>query len=206
MAVGQLRTVGVTAMVTSLAWIAGIAAWGFMQPQPGPAGSKAAFVAQQAASMPSGGGGSAARRGPGGLVIPVTGVAPGQLVDTFEQARAAGARRHDAIDIPAPRGTPVVAAADGRVEKLFLSKDGGNTVYVRSRDAGLLYYYAHLDSYAPGLAEGMEVRGSYTVRRAGGMGTPGRPCHVSAPTLRLATGIACAGRRPTPSAESPRAS
>lgn len=91
------------------------------------------------------------------LIIPVAGVRSEELSDTFSQARASGARRHDAIDILAPRGTPVIAAGTGRVEKLFLSKDGGNTVYVRSTDGRRIYYYAHLDRYAPELREGMRV-------------------------------------------------
>jgi len=97
--------------------------------------------------------------GPAGLAIPVQGVKPEQLSDTFTQARAGGARRHDAIDIMAPHGTPVLAAADGTVEKLFYSEGGGGvTVYVRSPDARWSYYYAHLQRYAPGLAEGQKVR------------------------------------------------
>ncbi|MEO6093016.1 MAG: M23 family metallopeptidase [Novosphingobium sp.] len=92
------------------------------------------------------------------LIVPVAGVRPNQLSDTFTQARAEGARIHDAIDIMAPEGTPVVAAAPGRVEKLFLSKDGGNTVYVRSNDRRTIYYYAHLRDYAPALAEGQQLQ------------------------------------------------
>jgi len=88
-----------------------------------------------------------------GLLIPVTGVKPGELVDTFSQARGAG-RVHDAIDIMAARGTPVVAANDGHVVKLFTSKPGGLTVYEFDPQDKVIYYYAHLDSYAPGLAEG----------------------------------------------------
>ena len=97
--------------------------------------------------------------GPAGLAIPVAGIKASQLGDTFTQARAGGARAHDAIDIMAPRGTPVVAAAPGTVEKLFDSKGGGGiTVYVRSPDGQWVYYYAHLDRYAPGLAEGQVVQ------------------------------------------------
>ena len=96
--------------------------------------------------------------GPAGLAIPVVGVKPKDLIDTYTQARAGGARRHDAIDIMAPIGRPVVAAAPGRVEKIFFSQGGGgNTVYVRSNDGRWIYYYAHLSAYAPGLREGQRL-------------------------------------------------
>lgn len=87
------------------------------------------------------------------LLLPVQGVQPGELVDTFTQARSHG-RAHDAIDIMAPRGTPVLAANDGHVVKLFDSKRGGLTVYQFDPQDRVIYYYAHLDRYAPGLAEG----------------------------------------------------
>jgi murein DD-endopeptidase MepM/ murein hydrolase activator NlpD len=96
--------------------------------------------------------------GPAGLAIPVAGKKAGDLVDTFTAARAGGARRHDAIDIMAAEGTPVVAAADGFVEKLFNSARGGLTVYVRSHDRRWTYYYSHLQRYEPGLAEGQQVK------------------------------------------------
>src|SRR3954454_22558987 len=90
---------------------------------------------------------------PSGLAIPVAGVKTEQLSDTFTQARSGG-RVHDAIDIMAPHGTPVVAAAPGTVEKLFFSNGGGGiTVYVRAPDQLYTFYYAHLQSYAPGLHE-----------------------------------------------------
>jgi murein DD-endopeptidase MepM/ murein hydrolase activator NlpD len=92
-----------------------------------------------------------------GLLIPVVGVKASELVDTFTQARGAG-RVHDAIDIMAARGTPVVAANDGHVVKLFTSKPGGLTVYQFDPRDQVIYYYAHLDSYAPGLAEGQILR------------------------------------------------
>lgn len=96
--------------------------------------------------------------GPAGLAIPVVGVKPEQLTDTFTQARASG-RRHDAIDIMAAEGTPVIAAADGTIEKLFFSHGGGGiTVYERSPDRKWMYYYAHLQRYAPGLSEGQQVK------------------------------------------------
>ena len=96
--------------------------------------------------------------GPGGLAVPVDGVRPAELSDTYTQSRAGGARVHNAIDIMAPRGRPVVSVAPGTVEKLFYSRGGGGiTAYVRSPDGKWMYYYAHLDAYAPGLREGQEV-------------------------------------------------
>ena len=96
--------------------------------------------------------------GPSGLAIPVAGIKPGQLTDTFTQARAGGARVHDAIDIMAPEMTLVYAAAPGTVEKLFYSNGGGGiSAYVRSDDGRWTYYYAHLSAYAQGLAEGQHI-------------------------------------------------
>ena len=101
--------------------------------------------------------------GPAGLAIPVAGIKPRDLVDTFTQARAGGARVHDAIDIMAPIGRPVIAAAPGTIEKLYYSKGGGGiSAYVRSDDQRWSYYYAHLDAYAPGLREGQRLaRGAH---------------------------------------------
>lgn len=109
--------------------------------------------------------------GPAGLAIPVVGVKQADLVDTYTQARAGGARRHDAIDIMAPTGRPVVAAAPGRVEKLFFSQGGGGiTAYVRSDDGRWIYYYAHLSAYAPGLREGQRLRRGAPVGYVGASG------------------------------------
>ena len=109
--------------------------------------------------------------GPAGLAIPVAGIKQDQLVDTFTQARAGGARVHDAIDIMADEGTPVIAAADGTVEKLFYSDGGGGiTVYVRSPDNKWTYYYAHLQGYAPGLKEGQKVKQGQLIGRVGHTG------------------------------------
>lgn len=109
--------------------------------------------------------------GPAGLAIPVAGVKPEQLVDTYSQARAGGVRVHDAIDIMAPNGTPVLAAAPGTVEKLFFSKGGGGiTAYVRSPDNRWIYYYAHLDEYAPGLNEGDKVQRGQRIGTVGSSG------------------------------------
>lgn len=103
-------------------------------------------------------------------IVPVAGVRPTQLVDTWGQARAEGAREHHAIDILAPRGTPVLAAAAGTVEKLFESRDGGHTVYVRRADPAWVDYYAHLDTYAPDLREGVVVRQGQPLGTVGSTG------------------------------------
>jgi murein DD-endopeptidase MepM/ murein hydrolase activator NlpD len=87
----------------------------------------------------------------------VQGVLARSLVDTYEQARGQG-RRHDAIDIMAPRGTPVLASSDGVVMKLFRSVRGGITLYELAPDRRTIYYYAHLDRYAPGMVEGKALR------------------------------------------------
>jgi len=105
----------------------------------------------------------------GPLVIPVAGVAVNHLVDTFDDARSQD-RVHDAIDIMAPRGTPVVAAAAGTVEKLFDSKLGGTTVYIRRHGGQWVDYYAHLDGYAPGLAEGQHVAQGQMIGSVGSTG------------------------------------
>ncbi|MFL6850041.1 MAG: M23 family metallopeptidase [Sphingomicrobium sp.] len=107
--------------------------------------------------------------GPAGLALPVVGIKPDQLVDTYDAARGAG-RRHDAIDIMASEGTPVIAAADGTIEKLFNSVRGGLTIYERSNDQRWIYYYAHLQAYAPGLAEGQRVTQGQIIGRVGHTG------------------------------------
>jgi len=128
--------------------------------------------------------------GPGGLAVPVAGVPAEELQDTYTQSRAGGARVHNAIDIMAPRGTPVVAAAPGTVEKLFLSQGGGGiTAYVRSPDRRWIYYYAHLDAYAPGLREGQTVRQGDPIGTVGftGNANPAGP-HLHFAVHRMAEG------------------
>lgn len=121
--------------------------------------------------------------GPAGLAIPVVGVKPGELVDTFTQARAGGARVHDAIDIMAPVGRPIISAAPGTVEKLFFSKGGGGTTaYVRSEDGRFNYYYAHMSAYAPGLREGQNMRRGTPVGYVGFSGN----ASASGPHLHMA--------------------
>jgi murein DD-endopeptidase MepM/ murein hydrolase activator NlpD len=108
----------------------------------------------------------------GTLLIPVAGVRPEELRDTFQEARAAG-RTHDAIDIPAPHGTPVLAASDGRVVKLWQSVPGGTTIYQLDPDNTTVYYYAHLDHYADGLAEGHFARRGEVIAYVGDTGNAG---------------------------------
>ena len=109
---------------------------------------------------------------PARLIIPVAGVRPEQLRDTFAEARSEG-RVHDAIDIPAPLGTPVIAAADGPIVKLFQSERGGTTIYQLSTDGKFVYYYAHLDRYAEGLAEGHFAKQGETIAYVGDSGNAG---------------------------------
>ena len=90
------------------------------------------------------------------LLFPVEGIRPETVRDTFEDGRPG--HRHEALDIMAPRGTPVRAVDDGKLVKLFDSKPGGLTVYQFDPASQLAYYYAHLDRYAEGLHEGMPLR------------------------------------------------
>lgn len=106
------------------------------------------------------------------LIVPVAGVKPVQLQDTFGDSRSEG-RAHDAIDIPAAAGTPVLAAADGQIVKLFQSERGGTTIYQLSTNKKLIFYYAHLQSYADGLYEGKMVRQGEVIAYVGDTGNAG---------------------------------
>ena len=92
----------------------------------------------------------------GNVIVPVSGIAPTDLRDNYTQPRGSG-RVHHALDIMAPRGTPVVAAVSGTIRKLFNSKAGGLTIYQFDEAEERVYYYAHLDRYADGIAEGLVV-------------------------------------------------
>lgn len=104
--------------------------------------------------------------------MPVAGVKPEQLLDTFADSRSEG-RVHDAIDIPAALGTPVLAATHGEIVKLFQSERGGTTIYQLSTDKQLIFYYAHLQQYAEGLYEGKYVRQGEVIAYVGDTGNAG---------------------------------
>jgi len=111
-------------------------------------------------------------RSTSGLIIPVVGVRPDQLIDTFTSARSEG-RVHDAIDIMAPGGTPVVAATDGEIVKFFDSERGGITIYELTPDKKFVLYYAHLQRRADGISEGMQVKQGTTIGVVGDTGNAG---------------------------------
>ena len=106
------------------------------------------------------------------LIIPVAGIRADQLTDTFSDSRSEG-RTHDAIDIMAPAETPVLAAADGQIQKLWQSELGGTSIYQLSADQKMIFYYAHLARYADGLTEGKQVRQGETIAYVGDTGNAG---------------------------------
>lgn len=115
------------------------------------------------------------------LAIPVDGVTADQLTRSFDDRRG-GARQHRAIDIMAPRNTPIRAVEDGRIARLFQSRAGGITVYQFDPSERFCYYYAHLERYADGLKEGQRVRKGQII---GYVGTSGNAA-PDAPHLHFA--------------------
>ena len=185
-----LLTVVVTATVTSLFWIVVYNGAALTS-------SASTATANVVADLPPGKAVTATLEGPAqlvvgpsGLAIPVAGIGARDLVDTYTQSRSGGARVHNAIDIMASRGTPVVAAAPGTVEKLFFSDGGGGiSAYVRSEDGQWMYYYAHLDAYAPGLREGQRIARGAPIGTVGSTGNanPAGP-HLHFAVNRMAPG------------------
>lgn len=116
-----------------------------------------------------------------GLLLPVQGVHPSELVDTFNQTRGS-TRIHEALDIMAPRGREVLAINDGKIVKLFNSKQGGLTVYQFDPSERYAYYYAHLDRYAAGIAEGKLLKRGELVGYVGSTGN----ANPDAPHLHFA--------------------
>jgi peptidoglycan LD-endopeptidase LytH len=102
------------------------------------------------------------------MVPPIRGLSASRLRDSFTEER--NGHRHEAIDIMAPRDTPVLAVVDGTIEKLFLSKPGGNTIYEFDKQEEYCYYYAHLNQYAAGLHDGMHVSRGEVIGYVGSTG------------------------------------
>lgn len=118
------------------------------------------------------------------LLVPVEGVRPDQLSPQFDDAR--GGRRHEAIDILAPTGTPVKAVEGGRIARLFFSKAGGITIYQFDPTEKFCYYYAHLDRYATGLREGDRVTQGQVIGYVGISGNaPKNTPHLHFAVFRL---------------------
>jgi peptidoglycan LD-endopeptidase LytH len=105
------------------------------------------------------------------LGMPVANLKLADIQDTFNQPR--GGRRHEATDIVAPLGTPVLAVEDGTIRKLFLSKPGGLTIYEFDPSEQYCYYYAHLERYAANLREGMRVDRGQVIGYVGTTGNAG---------------------------------
>ncbi len=106
------------------------------------------------------------------LLIPVAGISKEQLIDTFTAVRSEG-RTHNALDIIAPHGTPVLAATDGRLLRKFTSVKGGLAIYQIGTDERTIYYYAHLDRYAEGLSDNQMLRRGDVIGYVGDTGNSG---------------------------------
>jgi murein DD-endopeptidase MepM/ murein hydrolase activator NlpD len=120
------------------------------------------------------------------LLIPVLGVDRSALVPSFSDARGGGGRTHEALDILAPRGTPVVAVEPGTIVRLFRSKPGGTTIYQFGANGAYCYYYAHLDRYAEGLTEGQTVERGQIIGYVGTTGNaPPNTPHLHFAITRL---------------------
>ncbi len=118
------------------------------------------------------------------LLVPVSGIDPSSLHDMFDEVR--GNRRHEAIDLLAPRGTPVIASDDGVVKKLFTSVPGGLTIYQFDPDETYCYYYAHLDHYTAGLHEGQHLQKGEVIAYVGTTGNaPKETPHLHFAVIRL---------------------
>ena len=128
----------------------------------------------------------------GEVVMPVVGVEPDELYDSY-RTRRSGGRTHLAIDVFAPRGTPVVAITDGTLESVGRNTLGGNVIWLRSASGRYAFYYAHLDAHTPGLARGQTVARGDTL---GTVGTTGN-AQATPPHLHLQM-VLRAGGRETP--------
>lgn len=116
------------------------------------------------------------------LIVPLPGVKASELRDTFNEMRGGGKRKHEALDIMAPRGTPVLSASAGRVLKLHNSKDGGLMIYAADASNRFVLMYAHLDHYAEGMRDSLPLRQGQLI---GYVGTTGNAAE-NAPHLHFA--------------------
>ncbi len=120
------------------------------------------------------------------LMVPVVGVIPTRVPDSFHEKRDGGARIHQAIDILAPRGTPVVAATDGQIMRLRVNALGGITIYAVDAERRFVYYYAHLDRYREGLVEGQAVSQGQVIGYVGTTGNaPANVPHLHFQVMRM---------------------
>ena len=119
------------------------------------------------------------------LLIPVPGVPASALTDNFDEVRAGGARRHEAMDILAPRGTPVLSTDDGRIARVDTSAGGGLSVYAADPSGRFVYYYAHLDHYRAGLRDSQPLARGDTI---GYVGTTGN-APANTPHLHFAISL-----------------
>lgn len=106
------------------------------------------------------------------LTLPVDGIRKEDLRDNFNDRR--GTRRHEAIDVLAPRNTPVLAVEDGKIAKLFYSEAGGITIYQFDPTEKYVYYYAHLERYADDVREGRHVKRGHLIGYVGTTGNAPR--------------------------------
>jgi murein DD-endopeptidase MepM/ murein hydrolase activator NlpD len=118
------------------------------------------------------------------LLLPVAGVDSSAIRDSFRQKRGSN-RVHHAVDIMAPRGTPVISTDSGQVIKLYQSKAGGLMIYTVDSTRRFIYYYAHLDRYHPGLTEGKAIARGDTIGYVGTSGNaPSNQPHLHFAILR----------------------
>jgi len=104
------------------------------------------------------------------------------------QRRDGDSRAHEAVDILAPRNTPVYAVDDGSIAKLFTSKAGGITVYQYDRARQFCYYYAHLDRYSDKLPQTVRVKQGFVIGYVGTTGNaPPNTPHLHFQAMRLAS-------------------
>lgn len=122
------------------------------------------------------------------LMIPVQGISPDRLRDTYYEGRD-GVRVHLSQDILAPRGTPVLAASDGKILRMAQNSLGGITIYATDSEGRYVFYYAHLDHYSDAVTVGLEVKQGMVLGFVGTSGNaPPNTPHLHFQTMRMAKG------------------